>query len=105
MAPDVSTRPELQTWKVPHVKIGRVTGRNRAPRWVGALVAGGPKRCKAGWPIFDRKRREARRCPIRQEGFRRNQWSVSMHKTHSSALLASLAGSLIVSVLLVGVST
>src|SRR5918995_3226731 len=47
MPPDVSTRPKLRVGIMPHPKTGRFPVENRTPRWVGAPLAGGLKRCKA----------------------------------------------------------
>jgi hypothetical protein len=54
---------------------------------------------------FDRKRRDALWRASGQKGFTAIRWSPAMPRTLSSSLLASFVGSLIVSVLLVGVTT
>jgi hypothetical protein len=54
---------------------------------------------------FDRKRRDALLGASGQKGFTAIRWSPAMSRNLSSSLLASFVGSLIVSVLLVGVTT
>src|SRR4051812_32880800 len=65
MPPDVSTRPKLQKRNVPPCeKRGATAGYPATPPWVGAPLARGVVRCKAG--VFglnasQRKHRESRR--------------------------------------------
>jgi hypothetical protein len=54
---------------------------------------------------FERKRRDAAWRANRQKLSKANRWRLSMRRTILSPLLASAAGALIVSLLLVGVTT
>jgi hypothetical protein len=60
---------------------------------------------QGGAQAFDRNRRDALPRGSGQEGFNTKHWSLTMHRTDSSSLLASVVGSLLTSALLVGVAT